>query len=252
MTTLLVDIGNTRLRWCIGDGIRCGPVTVRDYARSYLADLLAGEWGALAPPDRVVVSNVAGQAVATAVSATTQALWDVDAEYITALRSACGITNGYARPERLGTDRWAAMIAAHHQFSGPKCIVDCGTAVTLDVLDRDGRHLGGLILPGLTMMRGALVSGTSDLTLESSEASQSANGLLANETSDAIQGGTLYMLIAAVDRISEDVASELPEDLCRVITGGDAPALLPLLAHSYHHEPDLVLKGLALLAGEEP
>lgn len=251
MATLLVDIGNSRLRWCASDGIRCGPVTVRDYTGPDVADLLTGEWGALASPSRVVVSNVAGEGVATAVNAAAQALWGMDAAFVKARPSACGVTNGYIHPERLGPDRWAAMIAAHHQFSGPKCIVDCGTAVTLDVLDRDGKHLGGLILPGLTMMRGALISGTSDLSLEAPE-SPPPNGLLANETSDAIQGGTLYMLIAAVDRISEDVASELPEDLCRVITGGDAPALLPLLGYSYHHEPDLVLKGLALLAGEDP
>ena len=249
MATLLVDIGNTRLRWCVSDGIRCDSPAVRDYARPDTADLLSEAWADLPVQARVVVSNVAGEAVAHAVSTVARTLWGVGPEFVKARRSACGITNGYTHPERLGSDRWAAMIAAHHLFSGPKCVVDCGTAATLDVLDAAGKHLGGLILPGLTMMRRALVSGTSDLSMEEAPAA-SPNALLANETSDAIKGGTLYMLIAALDRISEDVASELPDDLCRVITGGDAPALLPLLAYSHHHEPDLVLKGLALIAGE--
>lgn len=245
---MLVDIGNTRLRWCASDGIRCGPAEVRDYIKSDVAGLLAAEWCDLAPPARVVAANVAGEAVAEAVGTSVHTLWGVDAEFVKARRSACGVTNGYTHPERLGPDRWAAMIAAHHLFSGPKCIVDCGTAATLDVVDGAGKHLGGLILPGLTMMRRSLINGTSDLYVEAAVAPP--NALLANETSDAIQGGTLYMLIAALDRISEDVASELPDDLCRVITGGDAPALLPLLAYSHNHEPDLVLKGLALIAGE--
>ena len=249
MATLLVDIGNTRLRWCSSDGGQCGPAAVRDYAKPEVADQLAGEWRDLPLPARVVVSNVAGDALTQAVKRMAQTLWAVDAEFIKAGRRACGVTNGYTHPERLGPDRWAAMIAAHHLFKGPKCIVDCGTATTMDVLDAGGKHLGGLILPGLTMMRRALVGGTSGLYVDEAAPSLPKT-LLANETSDAIQGGTLYMLIAALDRISEDIASELSGELWRVITGGDAPALLPLLAYSHSHEPDLVLKGLALIAGE--
>jgi type III pantothenate kinase len=251
VSILLVDIGNTRLRWCRADGGRCTTAVVREYNKADAAAAVLDDWVQLTAPRRVVVSNVAGAAVQDAVTGATHTLWSLAPEFVKARAGACGVTNGYRHPERLGPDRWAAMIAAHRLFPGPKYIVDCGTATTVDVLDGEGKHLGGLILPGLTMMRRALLSGTSDLTLNE-EAPAARKTLLANETSDAIHGGTLYMLIAALDRIGQDVAAELPGDLVRVVTGGDAPLLLTLLAGEHSHEPDLVLKGLLYIAGETP
>lgn len=248
---LLVDIGNTRIRWCGADAGRMTGTDCIDYTRDGL-DMLNEAWSALDTPQSIIVSNVAGQSVAEIVQEVAHELWHMEARFITAQSSACGVTNGYTHPEHLGADRWAALIAAYHQYNGPCCVVDCGTAVTLDIVDRHGAHLGGLILPGLAMMRHALLSGTSDLSLNNEHAAPNHTALLADDTSDGVKAGTFYTLIAALDRITADLEEELDCRLQRVITGGDAELLLPLLGQPHHHEPDLVLKGLSLLSETPP
>ena len=162
-------------------------------------------------------------------------------------RSSYGVSNAYTSPERLGADRWATLVAAHHLYPGPSCVVDCGTAVTIDAVAGTGEHLGGLILPGLTMMRQALVENTQGI----GRVATGDVSLLARNTDDGVTAGTLYALVAALDRIVADVAAELDGEVALLLTGGDAGMLLPLLQDSWQHEPDLVLQGLAVIAGEE-
>ena len=156
--------------------------------------------------------------------------------------------NAYVEPQRLGSDRWAALIGAHAAVSGPLCVVDCGSAVTLDALDVKGQHLGGLIIPGLDMMRGALINNTSGIHEQALARGEGEVSVLARDTQGAVTGGVLYTLIAVIDRVTADLAADLQSPLTRVITGGDAERLLPLLAGPYRHEPELVLQGLAIVA----
>lgn len=247
---LLVDIGNTRFKWCCAEHGVCGEATSQQYDRSTLSAVLRDHWGGLAEPQRVIVANVAGDAGKQAVIDAAQRLWQLDADFIKAQRRANGVTNGYLRPGKLGADRWAAIIAAHALFPGTKYIVDCGTAVTIDAVDEGGTHLGGLIIPGLTMMRRALIGGASDLVLNDDQDTPHPPTLLADETSNAVKAGTLRALIAVVDRTADELEAERACTLTRVITGGNARLLQPLLAGGYTHEPDLVLKGLSVIAGD--
>jgi len=125
--------------------------------------------------------------------------------------------------------------------------VDCGTAATIDVLQQNGQHLGGLILPGIALMRSALLDGTT-VVIDNSEESNSM--LFARNTHDAIQGGGLYAMIATIDRVFQDVEAELGVEVKRVLTGGDASTLLPLLQGDIKYLPDLVLQGLFVIASE--
>jgi len=246
---LLVDIGNTRLRWCCAEHGRCSPTVVQAYDSQSLAALLEDHWASLPAPRRVVAANVAGEAVARRLDEAVHDLWGLHAGYVRAAHEGGGVVNGYVNPTQLGADRWAALMAAHRLYAGTKFIVDCGTAVTVDVLGGDGRHRGGLILPGLTMMRRALLGGTSDLYINDEHGPSHPH--LAHETSDAIKAGTLRMLTAALDGIAQDVASgpEGPIET-KIVTGGNAPQLLPMIGADYTHEPELVLKGLMILAGD--
>lgn len=245
---LLVDIGNTRLKWALtadADWLQRGVVAHRDCPPE---TLLSESWRDLPAPQRVVAANVAGKKIAARLRAWVKSAWNVEVEFVVARRKACGVTSAYVEPQRLGADRWAALIGARQLSAGATCVIDCGSAVTIDALDAKGHHLGGLIVPGLRMMRDALSQNTDGVTQGAQDAGTGKVALLARDTAGAVHGGTLYNLIAMIDRVSADLAADLRVPLQRVICGGDAAQLLPLLSGEFQHEPDLVLHGLATIA----
>jgi len=249
---LLVDIGNSRIKWA---SLVKGKLAHHgDAARGKDPEALAADleqhWRKIKKPAAIVVSNVAGNAYADALTAWCTQRWKLEPRFIVAEHSACDVTNAYSKPERLGADRWAALVAARRLINGPACIIDAGTAVTIDVLNEQGVHQGGLIIPGLAMMRHALLEQTEALQPATATPASGDVSLLARDTQDGVNGGTLYALVAVIDRVVADVRTELGTDLTRIITGGDADSLLPLLAGNYHHHPDLTLKGLAVIAEE--
>lgn len=245
---LLVDLGNTRLKWALCEKRNKIDASAAEvYAEADIEALLTARWGAMQRPDRVVVASVA-TAACEKIAAWTQRVWALAPERVNAERRRFGVTNAYSEPQRLGVDRWLALVAARSKANGPVCVVDCGTAITIDIMDGEGKHLGGLIVPGLQMMRASLLKGTSCIAAAAAEGSNGDIALLARNTCDAVNAGTLYAAIAVIDRITADLAQELNEPLTRFICGGDAPCLLPLLAGEYRHEPDLVLFGLSVVA----
>lgn len=243
---LLADLGNSRLKWARANGTEPGTPGVADHAGEGLARCLEGAWSGLPRPSRIVVSNVAGETAAGVLTGWTLGRWGLTPELVVASPSAGGVRNAYTEPAQLGSDRWAALIGAWFLYRRAACVVDCGTAVTFDVLGADAAHLGGLILPGLSMMREALLKGTQGVR----PVGEAEVALLARNTAGAVSGGTLYALVAAIDRIAADVAAEAGQGVALVITGGDAGRVLPLLAGRWMHQPALVLQGLAVLARE--
>lgn len=244
--TLLVDVGNTRIRWSeVVDGA-LRPAGVETHAGVDFSELLDRMWTDRPAPAAVLASNVAGEGAAAGLRGWVERRWGIAPQFVVPRRSAFGVVNAYRVPRRLGADRWAALIAVRRRLSHPACIVDCGTAITVDALSARGEHLGGIIAPGVGLMRRALVDRTAGIPDEP----DGEVSLLARDTRDAVTGGTLYTAVALIDRVMADVAEELGPDLVPVITGGDAPRVLPLLRTRYRHEPDLVLEGLAVIAGE--
>lgn len=244
---LLVDIGNSSVKWALADEWRLEPSARFVHRDTDLARQFERAWGTLDAPARLVATNVGGAAVAAALSAWAVSSWQVEPEFLLAGREAAGVTNGYAEPEALGADRWAALVAAWQPGGAAVCAVDCGTAITLDFVTADGRHRGGLILAGVAMMRHALGSQTANLP---PARDTPAPVWLATGTDDAIGSGSLHGAAAAITGIVAGMAKETAERPAVVITGGDAPALMPLLGMPARHDADLVLKGIALLAGE--
>lgn len=169
--------------------------------------------------------------------------------------------NGYAIPEQLGADRFVAMLAAYeisevNNQSNSCIIIDCGTAVTLDAIDASGQHLGGLILPGLQVSSNSLLKSTQQLFIAGKVTEQGKNqkqqtfNLLADNTSDAIISGSFYGLSSAIketcSRIEKQIAQSQP--VTKIICGGDAKLLLPELPDDYLMHTDLVLQGLEWVA----
>lgn len=203
-------------------------------------------WTQNEKPVRVIVSNVAGEVFANNLIIHTEKYWEIQPEFIMPRATAFGISNAYQDAGKLGADRWATLIAAHHAGHGATCIVDCGTAITIDAINAQGEHLGGLILPGLATMRSALAGNTHALPYTMDGVATNLVPL-AQDTVKAITNGSLYAVVSAIDRIVADLCAQL-EIESTIITGGDAEHLMPLLATQYQHEPQLVLQGLAIIA----
>lgn len=246
---LLADIGNTRMKWSLWeDGVhtRTGAVA---HEPALFARNLDAQWRGIAAPERVLVSNVVGTKIADALYDWVQQRWKIHTEFARAQKQGHGVTNSYVRPDRLGVDRWLAMIAARRSIPGSAvCVVDCGTAITADVFDASGLHRGGLIVPGLTAMCSALTHDTAGIGAMQQDASAPEIGW-ATDTQSGVLAGTRLAAAAFVDRVIMDAQSQLNAPVSGMITGGDAATLLPLMRTAYRHEPHLVLDGLAIFSG---
>ena len=236
---LLLDVGNTRLKWCTEAQGSFSDVYGCDYRQTDCMLELQQCWDAMPMPDSIAIASVSQPAVVAQLIRLLQAIWSVSKPIIAQTsQAAFGVTNAYSQPEKLGVDRWLALLAAHTYYSGPACVVDCGTAITVDAIKDDGMHLGGLICPGLQLMRQALASNTADLSLSDRQ----GEVYLALDTQTAIANGST---IAAMGLI-EQVLSQLGNDYRLILTGGDAQFMATLLSRSLVLDSALVLKGLAL------
>lgn len=236
---LLVDIGNSRLKWGLYNGDGLVPGTAIDYRQASFRDELRVAWQAFEKPAKLALASVAEPELATEIADLARCLWpalDVIVPHSTA--KAFGVRNAYKQPAKLGIDRWLALLAAHRYYPGANCIVDCGTAITVDAIDAGGRHLGGLICPGLQSMKKALAADTVALNFNP----PTPAACLADTTVAAIEGGTL---LAAVGLIETVIGRQ--HNACRLIlTGGDAETIAGQLRQPCTVDTALVLKGLGI------
>ncbi|MBN2885380.1 MAG: type III pantothenate kinase [Chromatiaceae bacterium] len=236
---LLLDIGNTNLRWTLAEEGALGEVRVLRHGGAMPLDLLA-EWESLEAPDRVVASNVAGEAMAMALARVTRACWGLTPTFVATQAEWRGLRVAYAEPARFGVDRWLALIAAHAESRRATLILDAGSAATFDLLLGDGRHLGGLILPGVEMMRASLLRGTQIPRIEY----EPTDVVWARDTATAVAAGSLSAIASLASRLYDRLAVEVGEPPRFILTGGDAERLHPYLDRPSECIPDLVLKGL--------
>lgn len=246
---LLIDAGNTRLKWCWYDGVDL-PLEFCSAEYEELEELGADLFKGSGPDtDEVLVCNVSGLATEQELSQYFSA-WDLTPRIFTSKAQACGVTNAYSKPEQLGVDRWMSMIGAWSLKQEAACIVDCGTAVTIDVLDDQGRHMGGMIVPGIELMRDSLTNQTDGILLDGEPAQDDNMTLLARDTGNAVEAGTLYALVALIDRVRLDVEKELGVDLPLYLSGGDVDLIEPLLSCESNYEPMLIFHGM-IMADED-
>ena len=249
---ILFDVGNSRLKWGLyeSDRIRrSGSIaheTLHDAGFATLITRLPRK------VDRVLASNVAGASFATRLSGQIGIHCNVEVQYAHAAKEAYGIVNSYSQPRRMGIDRWVAMIGAYSEFRCGLCIVDAGTAVTIDVVDRSGRHIGGQILPGLNLMARALRSDASDIPRSGQAPKNAGSGMemFASSTERAISNGVFNAVCGAIERSVRAMraAGQRPKI---VLTGGDASRILKQLDGKVLHRPNLVLQGLAYMVDSE-
>ncbi len=247
---LVIDLGNTRLKWAwlTSTGLSDQQAVVHRDAKPDVWS--ATLFQSTQKPSRVLVSNVAGPEMARNLSRLTKKAFNVDAEMITATAQFDGLTNGYLDPTLLGADRWLALIGAWTKVKSALCVVDAGTAVKVDSVDAHGQHLGGLIAPGIHMMREALMHKTSDIAKAASQSSPSLAGVLANNTAAAVSRGAVFALAGMADRAAEVIEQNAGKAPKLLITGGDATIISSAMRSRGETVPDLVLQGLAVIAGQ--
>jgi type III pantothenate kinase len=235
-THLLLDLGNTRLKWALA---RDGALVQAPAALSWPGSALPlSDWQALRP-ETVALASVAPPAATAALEDALCTLGTPVHRVQTQVQWR-GLRCGYPRPERLGVDRWLALVAAYCRSPDRACIVvSAGTALTVDVLDPDGAHRGGVIAPGLSTMRAGLI--TAAPALARHEGGVAASGP-ASDSADAIASGCLQAALGVIERHARD-ATGAPRQV--LLAGGDAGVLAPHLAGPVELAPALVLEGLA-------
>ena len=250
----LVDAGNSRIKWafsCVDcndsselNAVRSAFYGRPDERRASLTEILESTWTAYASPTRVLVSNVGGDDVENTLTRWISDNWKIVPEFVCSSKKGWGVTNAYAHPGELGVDRWVGLVAAYKTLNNACCIVDAGTAVTVDALDQRGQHRGGVILPGLALMRRSLLEQTSKI--RSAEGTQSF--ALGQNTGEAVASGTAFALLAGVERAVNEVERVLATLPVVVVTGGDADFIAAGLSRGCRVEQDLVLNGLLFMA----
>jgi type III pantothenate kinase len=243
---LLVDMGNSSIKWASLEKEQLSSQQRLSYDRESLTQA----WLELPVPTQIFISNVAGAEKAAFIKDWIKTHWGLQANFLKSTGYQCGVKNAYDNPEQLGVDRWLALLATHRLETGAICIVDCGTAITLDVLSANGNHQGGLIMPGLTTMHNALLSNT-DLSAYLKRAGNvhQKPGFLAHDTHNGISLGSLYAIIGLLEYVKNRYKTQ-GNPLKLILTGGSVPALKPLLQKPYRYIPDLVLQGLQTIVNQ--
>ena len=246
---LLVDIGNSRVKWATYDHGQLGVQSASAYS-----DWTMNDWrrSLFQAPDvvNVLVASVAGEASAALLIEATRLETGKPAAFLATTCEAGGVRNAYPEPRLLGVDRWLAAIAAFRLAHGACCVADIGTAATLDGVAGDGQHLGGFIVPGPELMMRSLWRGTSDLASHTATSGAAAGAMFADNTRDAIERGCRLAVAAMVDRAVVEMTRRLGSTPQLILTGGGASGIEALVETPARHVPDLVLRGLAVVAAE--
>ena len=258
MTTVLIDVGNARLKWALAEGGAAGATQI---AATRVADLTDGAQAALQAlaqsltdeVESAVIGNVAGAPFGAQLARMLEREPRIRVWFARSLSESCGVRCAYAQPQTLGVDRWAAIVAGFRRarsefFGDPICIVDAGTAVTIDAVTARGAHLGGLILPGLRLQTQALLSAAAEIRVRQHTRSRVPQGveIFADNTSDAVAYSGPLACSAAIDRCVRTLAGD-SNNARLLLTGGDAARLLPWLETRAEICPNLVFEGLAML-----
>ncbi|BFM14243.1 pantothenate kinase [Maricurvus nonylphenolicus] len=249
---LELDAGNTRVKWRLLSGGDAGleEVVVRGvFAHGgQFTDVL---WQQIVLPDAIVpesvcITSVAGDALLQSLLRYSEAHWRQPLSVACVTPQQAGVKNAYADCSRLGVDRWLAILAAFNRRAGAHLVIDCGSAVTVDLVSEAGQHLGGYIVPGLQLMRRALFKDT--------DAVQVAEGVVSGDcgpgqnTNEAVNHGLPLMVAGLVAEAKSRLASLSGGPINIWVTGGDAERVLALLPEGAEYCQDLVLDGLAYCA----
>ncbi|MFZ5555910.1 MAG: type III pantothenate kinase [Pseudomonadota bacterium] len=238
---LALDIGNTRVKWGLrgGGGWReSGATDTRPLGT------LPQRLATLPRAASVAYCNVAGRGGERAVGALSRR-WAARCLRIAPMAASCGVRNGYQEIGQLGSDRWAALVAAWSMVRAPAVVVNAGTAATMDLLDGDGLFLGGIICPGIGLMLESLRRRSRVLRADAGRVEP-----LPRDTASAMKTGAMTALVGAVEMMAGRLEAHCTSKPVIVLSGGDAPLLTGFASERIVRVENLVLEGVALIADE--
>lgn len=232
---LLIDAGNSRVKWALWDGAQLGPVTALAHdALSRLAD----DWRGLAVT-AVYAANVAHAQVRQQIEQAAP----LPVQWQRAQPAALGVRNHYRNVAEQGADRWLAVLGAHRLCATDVVVACAGTALTVEALTAEGDYLGGLILPGYRLMLQSLAQNTANLDRAAGQVCDFPQG-----TEDALASGAIDALCGAILRMQQRLAAHTGRPPQLLLTGGDAERLVAALPPEARMVDNLVLYGLASVA----
>jgi type III pantothenate kinase len=238
---LELDCGNTRIKW------RLRNVHLIHAKGALLTadgiELLVWVGAPNHAISRVLVSSVLDDEYHKKIITWSLSCFKLNPEFAISEPYACGLSNGYQQPEKLGVDRWLAMLAARSQWAGACVVVDCGSAITVDVVTSHGEHIGGYIASGLRLMREALNTNTTAIKL--THIGYPEDTFPGRNTVAAIKAAELAMLMGLIDHAKAALRHYEKTEPRLLITGGDGEWLSSVLTDGFYKE-DLVLDGLSI------
>lgn len=238
---LQIDMGNSSAKWRL---VREDTVVA---SGDYRADDSAARSALLACAeqlDEVWVSSVAGAEQESALRTLVTARWDVVPWFARTAAVTGDLRNSYTEPARMGVDRWLAMLGARRRHRGRLCVIDAGSALTIDIVSAGGQHEGGYILPGPALMERALLLDTDRVRFAEDVEYALAPG---TSTAEAVRHGIALAQVGAVRLALDQVAGDPPALL---FCGGAGQTLMQLLDRGGQWAPALVFEGLALMAAQ--
>ena len=241
---LLIDIGNTFLKWGLFRAGSAGSARKNRLESGHVLleeiPALAAQFSKIPVPAQIIISNVAGTRVRATMIRVLEIWPDAPPPYwVIPQEQQCGVVNRYRNPAQLGSDRWAALIGAHRLLGAkPALVVVCGTATTIDFLSAEGEFKGGVILPGIGLMLRALHQHTAALPDADGEFVETPT-----QTVDAIASGCQHAQAGAIERLYHLHAPKEPGLVC-IVSGGAARALSPRLTIPFELHDNLALEGL--------
>ena len=257
MSTLLVDIGNTRAKWAYltrGGVGRQQAVAHEGWIGARIAKHVLGKPGGgkakAGRIERVLVVSVAGKRIDRSFALEARRRLGFAPEFFASQRRVAGVTTMYAEPWRLGADRLAGVIGAYHLArKRAVCVISVGTAMTMDLVDERGRHRGGVIVPAPNLMVDSLLTQTHGIRRRA-QGGAAGRSFFARSTRAAIQQGAMYAAASVADRAVAEARATLGQSPLVLLTGGAAPTVRKLLQSPHELVPDLVLRGLAVIAAD--
>ena len=250
MKALLIDAGNSRLKWALLSGARLKDVQARAWPRGDPAALLARVLRRAGAVDALYVCNVAGANVTRALLASARRLKLPAPQIIGSAARSGPLRNGYDEPWRLGADRWVALIGAQARYPGKAlCLVSIGTALTVDFLDAKARHRGGLIIPGPELMSASLEMHTAGIRRRArGAAGPLGHALFTRNTRQALTQGARHACAALIERSLAGAGAKLAGKPQLLLSGGAVDQVAPLLHIPFQRYAEPVLAGLAVIA----
>ncbi|MCB1705453.1 MAG: type III pantothenate kinase [Halioglobus sp.] len=236
---LQLDVGNSSAKWRL---VRDGRVVARGVYRAHDAESQAALLACAEQLDAIWVASVAAPAAESALTALLVRRWGVAPWYARTEARTGTLSNSYAEPGRMGVDRWLAMLGARDLEQGRLCVVDAGSALTIDIVAASGQHEGGYIIPGPALMERALLLDTDRVRFEENVGYALAPG---RSTAEAVRHGIALAQAGAVTLALEQAGTE---PLAVFFCGGAGETLMRLIPRAGHWVPDLVLDGLAAMA----